>query len=85
VQEEVTRARRIAEEIVENSRAEAAQVLEKARANTEIQVDQARAKLKDEIVTLILTASERLLRERLDDRKNRDLVASFIEDMRQKN
>jgi F-type H+-transporting ATPase subunit b len=85
VQEEVTRARRIAEEIVENSRAEAVQVLEKARANTEVQVDQARAKLKDEIVTMILVASEHLLRERLDDRKNRDLVASFIEDMRQKN
>lgn len=85
VQEEVARARRIAEEIVENSRGEAAQVLDKARANTEIQVDQARVQLKDEIVSMILAASERLLRERLDDRKNRDLVASFIDDMRQKN
>ena len=48
-------------------------------------MDQARAQLKDEIVTMTLTAAERLLRERLDDRKHRELVAAFIQDMSRKN
>jgi F-type H+-transporting ATPase subunit b len=85
VQEEVTRARRISEEIVEAARAEAAQFIEKARQNTQIQVEQARAELKDEVINLTLATTERLLREKLDDTRHRQLVGTFLDELKQRN
>lgn len=85
VQEEVTRGRRIAEEIVENAHTDANQILEKARVNTQIQIDQARAELKDEVIALTIAATEKLISERLDDAKHRELVGSFISDLEQRN
>lgn len=81
--EEVNRGRRIAEEIAENARVEAGRIVEKARANTQLELDQAREQLKDEVVAITIAAAEKLLRERLDDHKHREMVASFIDQMQQ--
>jgi F-type H+-transporting ATPase subunit b len=83
--EETNRARRIAEEIAENARAEAAQIIESARANVEIQIDKARVALKDEIVALTLAATERLIRERVDDSRHRQMVGAFIQELEKRN
>jgi F-type H+-transporting ATPase subunit b len=85
VQEEVTRGRRIAEEMVENARSEASEVLEKARANTQLQIEQARQELKDEVIAMTLAATERLIQERLDEPKHREMVSAFIEELEQRN
>lgn len=79
--EEVNKGRRIAEEIAEKARAEAAASLEKARANVEIQVEQAREQLKRDVVDMVMTATEKVLRERVDDDAQRRMVAAFIEEI----
>ncbi|NQU41667.1 F0F1 ATP synthase subunit B [bacterium] len=82
--EEVNRGKRIAEEIAENARSEASGIIESAKANIQIQIDKARSELKDEIVSLALAASERLIRERLDEEKQRELVGRFITELEEK-
>lgn len=82
--EEVNNGRRIAEEIGETARHEANLIVEKARVKLQLEIEQARIQLKNEIVATTLYAAERLLREKLTDSKNRDLVAAFVEEMERK-
>jgi len=71
----------VAEEIGEKARADAAEVIEKAKANVQIQIDKARVELKEEIIALSLAAAERLIHERLDDARHRQLVGAFIQEL----
>jgi F-type H+-transporting ATPase subunit b len=82
--EEVSRGRRIAEEIATNARTESVQIIEKARSNVEIQLEQARLQLKDEIVGMVIEATERLIQERLDDAKHRELVGAFVDEIQKR-
>ena len=82
--EEVNRGRRIAEEIAENARREAANIIESARANIQIQIAQARVQIKDEVIALTLAAAEKLIRERLDTAKHREMIGAFIDELAQR-
>jgi F-type H+-transporting ATPase subunit b len=81
VLEEINKGKRVAEEIGEKARADAAEVIEKAKANVQIQIDKARVELKEEIIALSLAAAERLIHERLDDARHRQLVGAFIQEL----
>lgn len=83
--EEINKAKRTAEEIAEKARAEATEIIEKAKANIQMQLDTARAELKEEIVTLAIGAAERLIQQKMDDTKHRELVGSFIAELERKN
>ncbi len=77
----IEEGRRIATEITEKARGEAQQIKDKAQRSIQLDIDRARADLKNRVVALTIRASERLLRERLDDAKHRELVARFIDDV----
>jgi F-type H+-transporting ATPase subunit b len=83
--EEISKAKRSAEEITEKARVEATEIIEKAKANVQMQIDQARAELKEEIITLALSAAERLIHEKMNDTKHRELVNAFIGELERKN
>ena len=77
----IEEGRRISTEITEKARGEAQQIKDKAQRAIQLDIDRARADLRNRVVALTIHASERLLRERLDDAKQRELVARFIEDV----
>lgn len=81
--EEVNRGRRIAEEIAENARREAANIIQSTRSNIQIQIDQARVQIKDEVIALTLAAAEKMIKERLDTAKHREMIGAFIDELGQ--
>ena len=81
IQEAVADGRRVAAELIENARGEAAQIAERAQRNVQLELAKARLELRNEVIALTIGASERLMRERLNDEGNRRLVASFIQDL----
>jgi F-type H+-transporting ATPase subunit b len=81
MQEEIDRGRQISQEIEEEAHREASVILEKARKGAEKEVADAKAELKDYIVNLTLTATEKIIEEGLDRDKYKKLIASRIEDM----
>lgn len=83
--EEVARGRRIAEEITEKARIEASEIIEKARSKLQLEVDQAKIRLKDDIVRMTIDATEKLLREKLDDARHQQLVRNFVEELERRN
>lgn len=79
MQEAIAEGRRIAQTIQDNAQNEAREILEKARQNIQFETEKARVELKNDIINMTVEATERLIRERLDDEKHRELIGNFIE------
>jgi F-type H+-transporting ATPase subunit b len=85
ISEAVNEGKRIAASIQENAQKEANEMIEKARQNIQFETERARAELKDEVVNLTLQATERLIKERLDDTKHRQLIGDFVTQIERNN
>ncbi len=69
---------RVRKEIEEKARTEGASIVEGARREIERERDRAIAQLRAESVDLALSAAAKLMGERMDDAKDRELVVSFL-------
>lgn len=81
LQEAVREGQQVASEIKDTARKDAEAFLERARE--EIERDKAKAKieLKRDVVNLSLRATEKLLRERVDEERDRRMVDAFIDEL----
>jgi F-type H+-transporting ATPase subunit b len=77
--EAINEAREIAADIKEDARKEGKALVERARQEIEREKAKAKVELRDAVVSLALTGAEKLLSERMDDKRNRKLVLDFIE------
>src|ERR1043166_340729 len=80
MQEAIAQGKKIAEEIGEQARKDATAAQERTKQSIEIEIEKAKAQLKEEVVRMTLRATEKIIAERLDDQKHRQLVSSFIEE-----
>ncbi|MFQ6002781.1 MAG: F0F1 ATP synthase subunit B [Candidatus Zixiibacteriota bacterium] len=79
IQEAAREGRKLANEIKENARKEAKDILTKAREEIQMDVDKAKVQLKNDLVTMTIRATEKLIREKLDEEKDKKLIAEFID------
>lgn len=78
MQEAVKRGEAIAGELEANARDKAGQFLEKAESELDREVRTARLELREKTVDMAIAAAEKIIREKLDDQKHRQLVEEFI-------
>ncbi len=79
--EAVNEGKKIAEEIKLAAREEAREITKKAKADLAREVDKAKVQLKDEMIAITMAAVEKIINEKLDDKKHRELIGSFIENV----
>jgi F-type H+-transporting ATPase subunit b len=79
IQEAVNEGRRVAADIKEHAHGDARTIIEKAKADLVRDIATARVQLKEEIVAMTLAATQRLMRESLDDQRHRKLINEFID------
>jgi F-type H+-transporting ATPase subunit b len=77
----VTEGQKIAAQVKADAQEEARGVVTRAQAELERDVDKAKAELKQSMVAMTLSATEKLLRERLDESANRKLVERFLDEV----
>jgi F-type H+-transporting ATPase subunit b len=77
----VQEGEKIAGQIKDNARNEAKEMMERSKSELEQDFAKARIQLKEEIVNLTIGAAERIIHERLDQPKHRDLINRFIDDV----
>ena len=77
----IDEGKRIARDLQEGARREARAILEKAKEDISLEVAKAKVTLRNEIVDLTLRATERLIQEKLDETKDKEIVLDFIEDL----
>ena len=79
IQEAAREGQKLANEIKENARKESKEILTKAREEIQRDVDKAKVQLKNDLVNMTMRVAEKLIRERLDEEKDRKLIAEFID------
>jgi F-type H+-transporting ATPase subunit b len=77
----VNEGKRVSASIQEEARKQADSMIEKAQRNIQFETEKARETLKKEIIGMTIQATEHLIRENLDDAKQRNLIANFISDI----
>ncbi len=77
----VEEGKRVAAQLKEDAQREASAISDKAKADVEREVLKARVQLKDDVVAMTMTATEKVLGETLDDVKHRDMISRYIDDM----
>ena len=72
---------RVRKDIEEKAREEAQQILESARREIARERDEAIAELRKESVDLALAAASKLMQERMDTSKDRELVVDYLSEL----
>ncbi len=81
VQEAVKRGEEIAARIEQDARDKAGDFMTRAEAELDREVGAARLELREQVVSMALAAAEKVVNEKLDDAKHRELVEGFIQDL----
>jgi len=79
--EAVNEGKKVAEEIKQAAQAEARKKGEKARADLEHDIAKAKVELKGDMIALTMVAAEKIIGEKLDDAKHRELIGQFIDNV----
>ncbi len=77
--EAVNEGKKIAQRIEGEARDRAQEIHAKAKADIERDITKAKVQLRDEMVAITMGAAEKILREKMDDAKHRDMINRFIE------
>jgi len=78
IQEAVSEANDLAASIKEDARKEAVALRVKTNQDIEMELDKANVALRDRMVGAVVVATEKLIRERLDDDKHKKLISDFL-------
>ena len=81
IQEAIGEASQHAAEIKEEARSEAVELREKAKKDIGLDMDKANAVLRDRMADAVVTISEKIIRESLDDKKHRELINRFLDEV----
>lgn len=81
VKEAITDGQKLASQIQQKAHDDARTLLEKAKRNIEFEIAKAKIELKDEIADLAVNVSEKVLKEKLDERSHKELVGKFIDEL----
>ena len=79
ITEAVAEGKKIAEEMKTAAQQEAKQIVAKAQDELVRDIAKAKVTLKDDMVRMTMTAASKIINEKLDDAKNRELIAGFID------
>lgn len=81
LQEAMAQGKQIAEQVAEQARADAEATREKAQQTLTIELEKARAELKQDVVRMTLAATEKIIRQNMNDAHQQSQVNNFVEEL----
>lgn len=81
INEAIVKGRDLAHEIQKDAQKQAKTTIEKAQKDALNEIKKAKVQLKNEIVDMTLAATEKILKENLNEKKQKDLVLDFVKQM----
>ena len=79
--EAVDEGKKMAAEIKTAAQDEVKGLHEKAKADLQRDVAKAKVQLRDEMIAMTMTAAEKVIHEKMDDTKHRELIGRFIDNL----
>ncbi len=80
----IEEGRKAATALLEEARQQAEQIRRKGQTDIQLEIEKARAVLRDDMVRMTISATEKLLREKLDDEQHRRLVENYLGELEQR-
>lgn len=74
----IEEGKKVAADLKAQAQHEVKELHTKTKADLEREVAKARIELRDQMVTITMNAAEKVIREKLDDKKHRDLIDKYI-------
>ena len=84
IQEAATEAHKLANDIKEEARKESLALQIKTKHDVEAELLKANASFRDNMVHAVVTATEKIIKERLDTEQHKKLIGNFIDEVRAK-
>ncbi|MBI4341619.1 MAG: F0F1 ATP synthase subunit B [Candidatus Omnitrophica bacterium] len=81
IQQAILEGKRVSVEIQEQAREQGHALLNKAKDTIELEIGKAKVTLRDEMVALAVEALERVLRRKVDEKADRHLVESVLDEL----
>ena len=81
LQEAMAQGKQIAEQVAEQARKDAEATRAKAEQTLAIELDKAKAELKQDVVRMTLAATEKVIRQNMNDSRQQELVTNFVEEL----
>jgi F-type H+-transporting ATPase subunit b len=79
--EAVEEGKKVAADIKATAQNEVKELHTKAKAELEREISKAKVQLKDEMIAITMSAAEKVIREKLNDQKHRELIGKYIEEV----
>ncbi len=79
--EAVKEGKQMAADIKAKAQNEVRALHEKAKVDLQRDVAQAKVQLRDEMISMTMAAAEKVVREKMDDAKHRDLIGRYIDEV----
>lgn len=79
--EAVEEGKKVAAEMKSDAQQDIKEMQTKAKADLEREVAKAKTQLRDEMIALTMSATEKIIHEKLTDDKHRELIGRFIENL----
>jgi len=81
IQQAILEGKRIAAEIQEQARAQGTALVQKSKETIELELAKAKVTLRDEIASMAMGAVERILRQKVDVKTDRQLVDDVLKEL----
>ncbi len=81
LQEAMAQGKQIAEQVADQARRDSEATRLKAEQSIAIELDKARHDLKQDVVRMTLAATEKLIRQNMDEPRQHALVTNFVEEL----
>lgn len=78
MQEAISEGKKKSEEIFKNAQIEAQQVIDRAKESIKKEIIDAKEDLKDRIVEIAVMTTENILRQKLTEEKDKNLIVDFV-------
>jgi F-type H+-transporting ATPase subunit b len=79
--EAVQEGKQMAADIKASAMDEVRSLHEKAKADLQRDIAKAKVQLRDEMIAMTMTAAEKVVHEKMDDPKHRDLIGRYIDEL----
>jgi F-type H+-transporting ATPase subunit b len=81
LQEAMAQGKQVAEQVAEQARRDAETTREKAQQTLAIELEKARIELKQDVVRMTMAATEKVIRQNMNDARQQELVTNFVEEL----
>ena len=78
IQEAAGEGQKLANQIKEDARRDAKELLARAKGEIQRDIDKAKVQLRDDLVKISIRATEKIIKEKLDQKKDRKMISDFI-------